>query len=173
MMLPRAGKKNKRTCAIWPCHVFRNASKSSLSTICVPHKWWLNGGRCVCFTSWVFLNFTSPTDRVQLGPQAGSWETTALLGTIRWRNPRSFLFLSAISIPHINMATLQIQKPCHDLGFLSHWPCNAHLIGLWQAKWWHEHPSNAQIPSQHLSHNAQVPSFWNLQSNLSRKPAPD
>ena len=84
--------------------------------------------RCICFTNWVFLNFTSPTDRVQPGPQAGSWETTALLGTIRWRKPRSFLFLAAISIPHINMATLQIQKPCHHLGILSHWPSNANLI---------------------------------------------
>ena len=122
--------------------------------------------RCVCFTNWVFLNFTSPTDRVQLGPQAGSWETTALLGTIRWRNPRSFLFLSAVSIPHINMATLLVQKRCHHLGILSHWRGNANLIGLWQAKRWHEHPFTHQNP-------VAFPSYWNLQRNLSRKAAPD
>ena len=34
------------------------------------------------------------------------------------------------------------QKPCQDLGCLSPWPCNAHLTGLWQAKWRHERPSN-------------------------------
>ena len=50
-----------------------------------------------------------------------------------------------------NGILLHLQKPCQDLGCLSHWPCNANLIGLWQAKWWHDHPSNAQIPWHHFS----------------------
>ena len=40
------------------------------------------------------------------------------------------------------------------------------LIGLWQAKRWHVHPFT-------LTNPVAFPSFWNLQSNLSRKAAPE